>query len=115
MIWDVATWEAKVKLKDNKGSFKSVLFSPDGKVLAATAMGRSVKLWETATGKQLVTLEEDADINQIIAGAFSPDGKTLVLGVGFKFGKSRDPIRLWNWAENKASGSLKAGSGGALD
>jgi RNA polymerase sigma factor (sigma-70 family) len=105
-IWDVATWEEKVTLKDNEGSFHSAAFSPDGKVLAANGDG-SVKLWDTATGKQLRTIKEEGGIYAIFASAFSPDGKTLALGAGFRQGQEGEPIRLWNWAENKPIGTLK--------
>ncbi|HWY85085.1 MAG TPA: WD40 repeat domain-containing protein [Gemmataceae bacterium] len=106
MIWDVANWEEKVKLKDNEGSYRSVVFSPDGKVLAANGDGL-VKLWDTATGKQLGTIKEERGIYAIFASAFAPDGETLVLGAGFNLGQEGDSIRLWNWKENKAIGSLK--------
>jgi RNA polymerase sigma factor (sigma-70 family) len=105
-IWDVATWEEKVKLKDSEGAFHSVAFSPDGKELAANGDG-SVKLWDTATGKQLRTIKEEGGIYAIFASAFSPDGKTLVLAAGFRQGQEGESIRLWDWAENKAVGTLK--------
>jgi WD40 repeat protein len=109
-LWDVATWEDKVKLKDNEGTFHRPTFSPDGKVLAAVVgwkdelEGDQVRLWDTSTGKQLGTLKEERGRN-FRALAFSPDGKTLLWGTRTRPGD--DPIRLWNWAEQKANGSLK--------
>src|SRR5439155_13277581 len=88
-IWDVATWEEKVKLRDNEGRFSGATFSPDGKVLAA--LGSSLKLWDTATGKVLGTIRENVGLNGL---TFSPDSKTLVLASASRVD---DPIRLWNW------------------
>ena len=109
MLWDVATWEEKIKLKDNDGAFGHATFSPDGKVLAATDYFRSdgvsqVKLWNTRTGKPLGILKEEAGrlIRNLV---FSPDGKTLVLGIYTN--KGDDTVRLWDWAEKKANGSFK--------
>ncbi len=108
-LWDVATWEEKVKLEDKEGTFRRPTFSPDGKVLAACVGWKDeygddrVILWNTSTGKQLGKLtEENGLVRRLV---FSPDGKTLIMGTHARAGN--DPIRLWNWAEQKASGSLK--------
>jgi WD40 repeat protein len=109
-LWDVATWEEKVKLKDNEGTFHHPTFSPDGKVLAAVVGWKDgldvdhVILWDTSTGKQLGTLKEEKGRN-FRSLAFSPDGKTLLWGTASRPGDH--PIRLWNWAEQKPNGSLK--------
>jgi RNA polymerase sigma factor (sigma-70 family) len=106
-VWDVASWEEKVTLKDNAGAFGGVAFSPDGKVLAALS-DNALKLWDTATGKCRATAAQTgpipADTNYPLA--FSPDGKTLVLGSG-KFGDVEEPIHLFDLSANKPNGSLK--------
>jgi RNA polymerase sigma factor (sigma-70 family) len=107
-IWDVAAWEEKVKLekvelKDGEGA--RVAFSPEGKVLAAGSLN-VVKVWDTATGKELATIEnrKGVSIHSVPLLTFSPDGKILVIGTG---DFADDPILLWNWSENKTDGSLK--------
>jgi WD40 repeat protein len=106
-IWDVATGEGKVELKENEGAFGGqVAFSPDGKVLAAGA--HLVGIWEVATGKKLATVEGTikSGAPQIRARpTFSADGKILVMGGG-TFGGVEGSVHLWNWAENKSGGSL---------
>jgi WD40 repeat protein len=60
------------------GIVKVVAFSPDGKILASGSNDHTVRLWETATGKELrrfVGHEHD-----VISLSFSPDGRTLASG-----------------------------------
>jgi hypothetical protein len=58
--------------------------SPDEKVLATVELPRTIRLWDTATGKALGDLAEDPAEeapSQVIGLEFSPDGKALVTGV----------------------------------
>src|SRR5262245_14037718 len=67
-----------------RASFKGYTYlqqtalSPDGKILASgggDTRGGELKLWDTATGKQIASLPGYTDsLNALI---FSPDGKTL--------------------------------------
>jgi WD40 repeat protein len=52
-----------------------VIFSPDGKTLAALSEPWKVKLWDVVTGKQLVTLEDEKFL--ISSVVFSPDSTRL--------------------------------------
>lgn len=52
----------------------TIAFSPEGKTLATSSSRNILKLWDVKTGKELETLKQVARL-----GAFSPDGKTLVL------------------------------------
>ncbi|MCL6642001.1 MAG: WD40 repeat domain-containing protein [Candidatus Bipolaricaulota bacterium] len=72
----------------------SVTFSPDSKLLAASAhdrAGNAVKIWEVSTGYLRLTLLGN-DLNNSIA--FSPDGRFLAAG-------STDFIRIWEVATGK--------------
>src|SRR4051812_14178796 len=51
-------------------------FSPDGKFLAAGGLDRSIRMWDSQTGKLLRTL--GGHTWGISSLAFSPDGKTMV-------------------------------------
>ncbi len=55
----------------------AVTFSPDGQRLATTGVGRPVRIWDTATGLELLATQEG---NSGAALAFSPDGTQLALG-----------------------------------
>ena len=53
----------------------AVGFSPDGTKLAAAGADRAVRIWEVATGKELMVIEDHAD--WILDLAWSPDGKRI--------------------------------------
>jgi len=62
----------------HEGPVWCVTFSPDGKTLASGSLDKTVRLWETATGKELHNLKgHEGWVNSV---AFSPDGKTLASG-----------------------------------
>lgn len=54
---------------------ESVAFSPDGKLLASSSYGETIKFWDAATGELLQTLKDpDESVGSV---AFSPDGNRL--------------------------------------
>jgi WD40 repeat protein len=94
-VWDVAQRRKKHSLNvDSKGAVGDLAFSPDGRLLAAVGGGRSVKLWEVETGRELPMLEGHSD--DLMTVAFSPDGRWLAsAGVD-------TTIKLWDvstWRE----------------
>ena len=57
------------------GSINSLAYSPDGTHIATGSVDGMVKLWDAATGRELLTLtRQTAEVNGI---AFSPDGRRL--------------------------------------
>ena len=65
------------RFEGHGGSVNAVAFSPDGK-RAASGDSSHVRLWEVATGKEL--LKDDTHRDRVMAVAFSPDGKYLATG-----------------------------------
>jgi len=70
-----------------------VAFSPDGKTIATGSTDETVKLWNAATGQQLMTLKEfKADLGKLM---FSPDGTVLAAGRASFSGPQRT-VQLWH-------------------
>jgi len=63
----------------HKGDAVTVSFSPDGKLLASDAGYETVKLWDVATQRPLLTLRFPT---RVCSTSFSPDGKTLAVSHG---------------------------------
>jgi len=77
-LWSVAPDGALTPAREFPESIDSafaVAFSPDSAKLAAAGADRAVRVWEVATGKDLLTIEDHAD--WVFDIAWSPDGKRL--------------------------------------
>ena len=82
-------------LEGHRGSVYSVVFSPDGSLLASGSWNNTIRLWDAETGAHLQTLEgHRGSVNSVV---FSPDGSLLASG-------SRDnTIRLWEIPDTRMS------------
>ena len=70
------------------GRVWSIEFSPDGEILATSDNNGVISLWETASGKEILSLKGHS--RGVDCVVFSPDGQILASG-------SRDnTMRLWN-------------------
>lgn len=86
-VWNLETKQV-ISIIRSESNVQSVIFSPDGKTLAIGYNNGSVKLWNTETQQEIVTLTGHSDdINTI---AFSPDGNTLATG------SYDETVKLWN-------------------
>jgi RNA polymerase sigma factor (sigma-70 family) len=75
-------------------SIYSVAFAPpDGKAIATGSLDNTLRLWDTATGKELARLGQQNGVKtvaQVVSVAFSPDGKMVASG------SNEGTIRLWD-------------------
>ncbi|MHC4681956.1 MAG: WD40 repeat domain-containing protein, partial [Planctomycetota bacterium] len=69
------------------GLVLAIAFSPDGKRIVSSSNDNTIKVWDSATGTELMTLRVVSYWPNPIA--FSPDGKTIAAGT---YGNG---IRLW--------------------
>jgi WD40 repeat protein len=121
-LWDLTSGAAVYTLTDVYtgqliigGQWIDIAFSPDGAKLA-TAGGTSVKVWNTATGDELVSLPLPPQPLAYTV-AFSPDGNHLAVGMQFGRGSGVwDAVtgeKLFELAGHTASvGSLAYSSDG---
>ena len=70
------------------GNVRSVIFSPDGKLLATGDTDSVVRLWEASSGKEILTCKGHTNVVESVA--FSPDGEILASG---SYDKT---IKLWD-------------------
>ncbi len=58
----------------------AVAFAPDGRTFLAASMTDGLKLYDSATGKELRLLLEHSDERWVTGVAFSPDGRSVAAG-----------------------------------
>jgi WD40 repeat protein len=90
-------YQGIITLLGHEDDINSVVFSPDGHVIATGSVDKTIKLWDAETGSELKTLAgHTEEVNSV---AFSPDGKLLASAGGGDWvnlqGERDFKIRLW--------------------
>jgi WD40 repeat protein len=84
-------------------------FAPDGRTVATAGSGGTVRLWETATGKEVLTLHRPVD--EVTAVSFSPDGCVLAAACRDRpvaGGRAHQHhVRLWHVATGRELALLR--------
>jgi WD40 repeat protein len=80
-------------LTGHKDLVYALAFSPDGKTVASSGYDRTIKLFEVATGREIMTLRDHSDT--VYGLATSPDGKMLASGSADR------AVKVWDVASGK--------------
>ena len=89
-------------LRGHTDYIRTLTFSPDGKSLASGSPDHTIKIWDTATGRNTVTFDYHAAAGTVFALAYSRDGKTLAVGCNRK-----EAIMLWDVVTGKNTAALQ--------
>lgn len=76
-ILDIGTRRELLHLRGHSDRITGMAFSPDGRRLASASKDGTIKLWETATGREILTLLHGRG-DQVTGVSFSPDGLQIV-------------------------------------
>jgi WD40 repeat protein len=74
-VWDITTGQ-NIAQMSHDGVIQSVVFSPDGSLVASSSSAKDdVRVWDAETGQEVVHIPNDDGVYFV---SFSPDGKKLV-------------------------------------
>jgi WD40 repeat protein/tRNA A-37 threonylcarbamoyl transferase component Bud32 len=92
-VWDLSKGPATLIF--SKAQIASVRWSPDGQRLAGTGFDQTVKVWDAASGKEILSVKDGGGLH------WSPDGQRLA-GTGFD-----QTVKVWDAASGKEILSVK--------
>jgi WD40 repeat protein/beta-lactamase regulating signal transducer with metallopeptidase domain len=122
-LYNVETGESLRQIQGKARGYNTLLFSPDGKTLAARGADSAFVLWTIETGKEVCQikppLRPERDGTVLILGgngdsnapgmAFTPDGKTLVVAATDNTNEGdTHSLKFWEIGTGKESSRIKA-------
>jgi WD40 repeat protein len=97
-LWDVAHSKSLRTIPIPGRYVESLAMTPDGQRVATGGRDKMVRLWEVATGKEILQFKHEGTLRAL---AFSPDGKRLASG------DLQLNIRVWDLVANKEIKKIK--------
>jgi len=101
------SWSERLNrtMKGHTGGVLSVAWSPDNKHLASASADHTVKVWDSSSGKELLSLKgHSATVHSV---AWSPDNKRLASASG----SWDDTVKVWDSSSGKELLSFKGHAG----
>src|SRR5215510_3159551 len=93
-----AVAQIRATLKGHTLALASIDYSPNGRYVATGSYDKTAKIWDAATGAEIITLRgHDATVEAV---RFSPDGKILASG------SHDNTIKLWDVVSGEARATL---------
>jgi WD40 repeat protein len=109
-VWDaVKEQEARSLIRD-AGLVHSVCWSPDDTRLAGAFHDRTLKVWEAATGVEVLNRKRRTDSDSECGVCWSPDGQRLASG-GWYGTRGDGEVEVWDAAKGQEVLSLKGHTG----
>jgi hypothetical protein len=102
-VWNSTTGDIVRTLENGDADINCLALSPDGKLLAAGASNKTIRIWDFSSGAQLQVLNGHAD--EVLKVAFSPDGQLLASG------SSDRNAKIWDLKSGHELRTLTGSSG----
>ncbi len=121
-LYNIETGAALRQIQGEANRFNGLLFSPDGKTLAARSGNNTLFLWATESGKEVHQIKppprpQNKGIVFILGGgddnapgmAFTPDGKALAAAAtDYKMDAETHSVKFWDVATGKEVRKIEA-------
>ena len=101
-IWELESNHSSFACRGSNYDVFALRFTPDGTILASCGRYK-VKLWDVATGNQLLDIPAS---NHILGLAFAPDGRRLAVGGTTTFGPDGH-VWIWELRDGRGVRSLR--------
>ena len=92
-------------LRGHTAGVNAIAFSPDGRQIATASEDKTVRFWETATGRPGPVLTPDS-LSDPVGLAYSADGRMLAIGL------RSSVVKLWDTNLGKEIGTVSTGLAG---
>src|SRR5262249_14206043 len=79
-VWDLRSRSERFRIHAPEGGFWDVAYSPDGQLIAGTCNDRTLRLWDSLSGRELVVVPADEAGPNCLSVAFSPTEDRLTVG-----------------------------------
>ena len=107
LLWDTETSAQKGEIGGHQSNGWHIAFSPDGSTLTSTGEYHTVHLWNVSDRQYKAALFSERIDDWIGSIAYSPDGKTLAGGEGWR-------IYLWDTESTHLKTTMKGFTGSSV-